>query len=164
MKPLSNSRIFIRPVKKSDLSELQALFVETITSICKSDYSAEQIDAWTGSVKNTQRWVDKLSSQYFLVAQLDNKIAGFASLEGADYLDFLYVHKDHQGQGIATRLYLAIEEEAEKKGAAFLHSDVSITARSFFESRGFKILQPQSHKIGNVEINNYKMAKDAPFR
>lgn len=75
------------------------------------------------------------------------------------YLDFLYVHKDHQRQGIADKLYSEIEKEAIKRGETVLHSDVSETARNIFLKKGFKTIAPQTKIINGVEIKNYKMAK-----
>jgi putative acetyltransferase len=100
-----------------------------------------------------------LTTQYFLVAELENKIVGYASLENNDYLDFLYVHKDYQRQGIADRLYAEIEKEAIKRKATFLRSDVSETARRFFEKKGFKTIAPQTNIIKDVAIINYGMSK-----
>lgn len=156
---MNSSIISIRLSKISDLTEMQKMFLDTISTICKGDYSPEQIKVWTSSIENTQRWTDKLTSQYFLVAELDNKIVGYASLENNDYFDFLYVHKDYQRQGIANRLYSEIEKEAIKRKATVLNSDVSETARRFFEKKGFKIIAPQTNIIKNVEIKNYKMTK-----
>jgi putative acetyltransferase len=156
---MNNSQVSIRLSKLNDLTEMQEMFVDTISIICKDDYSPEQIKVWTSSVENTQRWTDKLTSQYFLIAELDNKIVGYASLENNNYLDFLYVHKDHQRQGIANKLYIEIEKEAIKRKATVLNSDVSETARRFFEKKGFKTITPQTNKIKDVEITNYKMTK-----
>lgn len=155
----NNSEILIRFAKLSDLKEMQIMFVDTITTICKDDYTPEQIKVWISSVENTQRWTNKLTSQYFLIAELDNIIVGYASLEHDNYLDFLYVHKDYQRQGIADRLYSEIEKEAIKRKATVLISDVSETARHFFENKGFKTIAPQTNIINDVEIINYKMKK-----
>lgn len=156
---MNSSKISIRRSKLSDLAEMQKLFVDTISTICKDDYSPEQIKVWTSSVENTQRWTDKLNSQYFLIAELHNKIVGYASLENNDYLDFLYVHKDFQRKGIADKLYSEIEKEAIRRKATVLTSDVSETARLFFEKKGFKTISPQTNIIMNVKIMNYKMTK-----
>ena len=156
---MKSSKISIRLSNLSDLTEMQKMFVDTISTICKDDYSPEQIKVWTSSIENTQRWTDKLTSQYFLIAELDSKIVGYASLENNNYLDFLYVHKDHQRQGIADKLYSEIEKEAIKRKATVLNSDVSETARRFFEKKGFKTITLQTNIIKDVEIRNYKMTK-----
>jgi putative acetyltransferase len=155
-----NTKISIRPALLSDLAEMQTLFVETIETVCKKDYSPEQIKVWTSSIEHTNRWTDKLQKQYFLVAHIEHKIVGYASLQETDYLDILYVHKDFQRQGIADRLYKEIEKEAIIKGSKILSSDVSITAKPFFEKKGFNTVLEQRNIINDVEIINYKMTKD----
>lgn len=156
---MNNTNLSIRLSKPSDLTEMQRLFVETISAICKEDYTQEQIKAWTSSIENTQRWIEKLNSQYFLIAEQGNAIVGYASLENNDYLDFLYVHKDYQRQGIADRLYSEIEKEAIKRKVIDLYSDVSKTAKPFFEKKGFKTLEIQTNIMRGIEIINYKMTK-----
>ena len=59
-------------------------------------------------------------------------------MENNDYIDFLYVHKDYQRHGIADRLYFEIEKEAIKRNATILSSDVSETAKRFFEKKASK--------------------------
>jgi putative acetyltransferase len=156
---MSSKRILIRHAKLSDLVTMHELFVDTIEAVCRYDYLTEQIAVWTSSVKNTKRWTDKLMNQYFLIAEIDSKIVEFASLENSEYLDFLYVHKDYQRQGIADKLYSEILAKAINHGTTTLTSDVSITARPFFEKKGFKILAEQKNYIKGVEVINYRMAK-----
>lgn len=154
------SELSIRLAKLSDLNEIQKMFVDTITTICHKDYSPEQIKIWISSVENTQRWVYKLTSQYFLIAKLENKIVGYASLENNDYFDLLYIHKDYQRQGIANKLYYEIEKEAMKRNITVLSSDVSENAIQFFEKKGFIKIAQQTNIIKNVKIINYKMTKE----
>ena len=52
----------MRLSKFSDLQEMQQMFVDTISTICKDDYSPELIKVGTTSIENTQRWTDKLAS------------------------------------------------------------------------------------------------------
>lgn len=156
---MNSSEITIRLAKISDLTEMQKMFVDTITTICKDDYSPEQIKVWTASIENTQHWTDILTLQYFLVAELDNKIVGYISLDTNDYIDLLYVHKDYQRQGVADKLYFEIEKEAIKNRTSVLRANVSKTARLFFEKKGFIIRKEQTNIRQGVEIINYKMTK-----
>lgn len=152
--------MIIRRASTSDLPALQTLFVETIRNTCKEDYNEEQIECWASSVKNRNRWEEKLTRQYFLVAESDDEILGFASLEDGNTLDFMYVSKDHLRKGVATKLYEYIEMEARKQGAAFLESDASITAKPFFQNLGFSVLKENQNLIDGIEIINYKMRKE----
>lgn len=152
-------QILIRKGLPGDLAELQQLFVDTVSSICKADYNIQQVRAWTSGIENKARWSEIISNQYLLVAQLENKIVGFASLENGNYLDFLYIHKDFQRQGLAYKLYTKIEEEALLQHQTELTSDVSKTARPFFERIGFEVLKEQTVVRQNVELTNFKMRK-----
>lgn len=149
----------LRIADQNDLEEIQTLFVETIKSTCRNDYNKEQIEAWTSSVENKERWKAILKNQYFLLAVIDNKIVGYGSLENGNYLDFMYVHKDYLRQGIANILFEKLKNESIKLGFDKLTSDVSKTARPFFETKGFSVLKENRNVIKGVEIINYHMTQ-----
>lgn len=153
--------IEIRKGTLNDLSEIQTLFADTIKSTCKKDYSKTQIEAWISSIENKERWINKLTKQYFLVAEMNAKIVGFASLESGQYLDFMYVHKDYLRQGIADMLYQELELESRKSGYTKISSDVSITAKPFFEEKGFKVDKENRFSMKGVEIINFRMTKES---
>ena len=141
------------------MKSIQEIFEGTIRSVCRKDYNAEQIDAWAAGARFDDRWLNKLKNQYFIVAEKDDKVVGFASLDLGYYLDFMYVHKDQQGNRIASLLYNAIEKEAIRHGTDILQSDVSKTAQRFFERMGFETVKEQTVFIAGVAINNFRMQK-----
>lgn len=143
----------------SDLEEMQKLYVETIQSVCKNDYNTAQIEAWISGVKNTERWVEVIEKQFVLLAIIENKIAGFGTLKDGNYIDFFYIHKDFQRQGIADKILNELEIEARKHHSKTITSDVSITAKPFFEKKGFVAKAEQKNVRLNVELINYKMEK-----
>lgn len=156
---MDSFKLTIRQGHLNDLTDLQNLFVETISTICKTDYNEEQIKVWTSSVEKKDRWLDILTNQYLLVAEDKEKIIGFCSLDKGNYLDLLYVHKDFQRQGIANKLFVEIENEAKRQGQIILTSDVSKTARPFFEKVGFEIITEQTVEIQGINLTNFKMTK-----
>ena len=143
----------------SDLEEMQKLYVETIQSVCKNDYNTAQIEAWISGVKNTERWVEVIEKQFVLLAIIENKIVGFGTLKDGNYIDFFYIHKDFQRQGIADKLLAELELEAQKQHSKMITSDISITAKPFFEKKGFVAKAEQKNVRLNVELINYKMEK-----
>jgi putative acetyltransferase len=152
-------QITIRKGLPSDLPVLQQLFADTISKVCSSDYDTQQIQVWTSSIEDKKRWSIMISNQFVLVAQLEKKVLGFATLDNGNYIDFLYVHKDYQRQGLAYQLYTDIENEAIRQKQTELTSDVSKTARPFFEKVGFEVINEQTVVRQNVELTNYKMKK-----
>lgn len=143
----------------SDLNEMQRLYVETIRTVCSKDYNQEQIDVWTASVQNQERWNAILKDQIVIIAEKNNKITGFGTLRDNDYIDLFYIHKDFQRVGIGNSILSQIEVQAKKSRNNILTSDVSITAKSFFEKMGFTVIKEQKNGRGDVMLTNYKMEK-----
>lgn len=150
----------LRNGKLEDLTELQQLFVDTVKAICRNDYNAEQIKVWTSGVENIERWERILKTQYVLVAEKENKIVGFATLENGNYIDLFYVHKDFERKGIAKKLYKKIEAETRRQQQTKLTSDVSKTAKPFFKHIGFEEIKEQKIIRKDVELINFKMIKE----
>jgi len=156
-------KITIEDAVLEDIKEIQQLFFDTIKSVCKNDYTNEQINAWSTAKNDDQKWKDKILNQYFLIAREGSKIIGFGSLENNEYLDLLYVHKDYQKKGVAKKLLSYLEKKAEINRTEKLTSDVSTTAKSFFEKNGYKVIKEQKNEINNVVLANFKMIKKVGF-
>ncbi|MEL6559248.1 MAG: GNAT family N-acetyltransferase [Bacteroidota bacterium] len=151
--------MMIRRAKPDDLEAILKVFEETIRSTCQHDYTLEQINVWVSSIDDQEKWKNRIANQFFLVAELENKIAGFTSLEG-DYIDLLYVSNKFLRKGIANRLFEKLKGEALKNGKTKLASDVSITAYPFFEKMGFKMIRKNHFDLKEVNISNYRMELD----
>lgn len=158
--PLLQDLLTLRQAALTDLDEIKELFTATITTVCTNDYTPEQIAVWASTVENSHRWYDAVAGQLFLLAEMDDKIVGFASLDNNTYIDFMYVHKDYQRQGIAETLMEELENEARDLGVTAITSDVSKTAKPFFEKIGFVVITEQLNLRKGVEIVNYKMRKE----
>jgi len=155
-----NEKIQIKIAIKENISEISSLFYNTIQNINIKDYSREKVDCWTAKAFDKEKWSDKIKNQYFLLAMLDEKVVGFSSLEKDGYLDYLFVHKDYQRQGIASKLMTSILDKANEQKNIFIYSDVSITAKDFFLNNGFLVEKEQRKNLENLYLTNYKMIKD----
>ncbi|WP_029271911.1 GNAT family N-acetyltransferase [Flavobacterium sp. KJJ] len=144
----------------SDLSEMQEMYIETIKWVCKNDYTPLQIDAWVSGLNNTERWLKVIHNQFVLLALIENKIVGYGTLKDGNYIDFFCVHKNYQRQGIADEIFIKLELEAKKENSKTMTADVSITAKPFFEKKGFIIKGEQKNIRLGIELINYKMEKE----
>jgi putative acetyltransferase len=72
----------------------------------------------------------------------------------------MFVHKDYQGQGIANQLLSELERKAIEQNNREIYSEVSITAKTFFEERGFFVKRKQLKKSRERELENYYMTKE----
>lgn len=148
--------MIIRKYKSSDCKSLAELFYNTVHSVNSKDYSPEQLNAWASGRVDLTGW-DKTFSEHYTVAAVENDIiAGFGDIDNNGYLDKLFVHKDYQHKGIAT----AICNELEKYSYnGKITSHVSITAKSFFMHRGYKVIKEQQVERKGIKLTNYIMEK-----
>jgi putative acetyltransferase len=159
MNKICNSLI-LRQANSTEIGKITQLFYETIQAVNSRDYPQDEIDDWSSWHTNYDEWNVRMREQYFIVAILDDGIVGFASLATDGYLDVMYVHKDWQGQGIASRLLSELEKKAREQNNREIYSEVSITAKPFFENRGFVVIKKQLKKSRNKELVNYCMVKE----
>ncbi len=152
-------RLEIRRARVDEARSIGILFRDTVRTISRRDYSQAQVDAWAPELVDLDHWVARIRQLYFIVAEQDGEIAGFAGLLGADDLDLLYVSKDHQKQGIASALLRDIEREARSRGARRLSTEASLTARHFMERRGFKVVAQQEVPFNGQRFINFVMEK-----
>lgn len=124
------------------------------------DYTDEQINAWApASSLDINGWQEKWSKLPPFVGLCGNKRVGFAEFESNGHIDCFYVHDDFQGQGVGTYLMQAIEVEAQAKNISRIYAEVSITAKPFFEKKGFIILKQQMVDIRGCQLTNFVMEK-----
>ena len=151
--------MILRAYRPSDLPEILELFYDTVHTVNAGDYTAEQLDAWADGAPDTEEWGRTLSEHTALAAVEDGKLAGFGDMASPGFLDRLYVHRDYQRRGIASALCAALEEAAEGDRMV---THASITARPFFEARGYRVLRAQSVVRHGVPLTNYVMEKRLP--
>lgn len=151
--------MIIRRATLSDTDQISQLFYDTINNINVRDYGSEQIKIWSSAYLKTERWTKSISEQYFIVCEDENMITGFSSITDKGYLDFMYVHKDHQGKGIASAMLSKLELFADSKDLIEIWAHVSITARPFFRSKGFEITKEFITKIEGIEFEDAIMTK-----
>ena len=148
--------------KETDTEEIVSLFYETVHSVNSKDYSQSELDAWAPRDEKESKmksWKKSLGQNITFVAKVDDKVVGFSDLTHNGHLDRLYVHKDYQGQGIATALIDMLESEAKKLNLLEIDTEASITAKSFFEHRGYIIVCSQTVVPKGVKLTNFKMVK-----
>jgi putative acetyltransferase len=154
-----SSSITIRKGIPDDLPEMKQVFTETITTVCCADYTPAQIAVWVAGAEDSDRWQEIMAHQVVRILDDGGKMAGFATLARGSYIDLFYIHKDYQRQGLARRLFAEIEQTAISMDQLRLTSDVSITARPFFERMGFVVLKEQKVMRQGVELTNFRMEK-----
>ena len=150
----------IRAALQSDAVELKKLFQNTVLAINRRDYSQAEVEDWASCGDDLSNIEDMIKTHYFIVAvNQQAEIVGFSSITPQGYLHSMFVHKDFQGEGIATMLLNEIEQYAIANGIIRITSEVSLTARPFFEKKGYIVEEEQKRKANQLSLTNFWMAK-----
>jgi len=135
---------------------LAELFYNTVHKVNAKDYTKEQLDVWANGNIDLEKWNKSFEEHYSLVA-IDNKIIiGFGDIDKTGYLDRLFVHSDYQRKGIATAICNQLEQAVQ--GSIITHA--SITAKPFFEKRGYRVIKEQQVERQGIFLTNFIMEKE----
>ena len=153
----------IRAYRREDIKEIAELFYNTVHTVNAADYTEEQLDAWADGNIDTAAWDRSFREHRTLVAVMTSdpgngaeQIVGFADMDGTGYLDRLYVHKDFQRRRIASALCDRLEQAADVE---MFTTHASVTAKPFFEKRGYQVVQEQQVERKGILLTNYVMKK-----
>lgn len=145
----------IRKYQPSDCKSLADLFYHTVHTVNAKDYTKEQLQVWATGQVDLENWDQSLQEHFSVVAVENENILGFGDIDKTGYLDRLYVHKDYQGKGIATAICNQLEQAVQ--GSIITHA--SITARPFFEKRGYQVIKEQQVERQGIFLTNFVMEK-----
>lgn len=155
----SATALLIRPYVSSDAAATLEVFFAAIRGTASADYTAEQIHAWASPHIDLAGWGARREARSTTVATLDDVVVGFSDIDPSGYIDMLFVDPTHGRTGVATALLGWVVEEAERLGVGSLTTYASITARPFFEAKGF-IVEDERHPVLNgVVLTNYAMGR-----
>ena len=147
-------------LEEKDIPEMQHLFRSTVLNVNLRDYTKGEVADWASCGDDLLHWKELLSQHHFIGAfdEQDN-MAGFSSMNKEGYLHSMFVHKDMQGRGVATQLLSEVEKMAKAYGVTEITSEISLTAKSFFEQKGYKVVKSQKCRANQLELTNFVMCK-----
>ncbi len=151
--------ITIRDFQEEDAPTLWALFFNTVRNVNRRDYTEQQVKAWAQEGFDSQLWLKKMISIQPFVAELDDVIVGYSDVQPSGLVDHFFCHHEYQGQGVGRALMTHVIRQAEAKGRDRIYSEVSITARPFYERMGFTVVNEQQIEVRGATLTNYVMER-----
>lgn len=148
--------MLVREYRISDCKEITELFYNTVHTVNSKDYTKEQLDVWAPRQANSEKLNQTLQKNYSIVVIENEIIVGFGDIDKTGYLDHLFVHADYQGKGIATAICNQLEQTVQ--GDIITHA--SITAKPFFEKRGYTVVKEQQVERQGIFLTNFCMKKN----
>ncbi len=154
--------LHIRGYRSVEFREIADLFHAAVHAVNTDLYSREQQLAWSSTPPNYLDWRAKLKACRPFVAVRGRVIVGFVQMGSDGYIDCLYVHPDHQRQGIATALVQhAIAANEGRIDVLLVHA--SLMAKPLFEKLGFEDIRKNSIELRGQILTNYTMVRRVVF-
>jgi putative acetyltransferase len=152
--------IQIRSYVDDDAAPTLATFLAAVTVTAASDYSPEQVAAWSApKERRLDQWNQRLAERGTIVATIAGELAGYSDVSDEGHIDMMFVNPQFGRRSVASNLLAEVERRALAHGATTLWTDVSITARPFFERHGFTAVAEQHPVTRGVSMTNYRMCK-----
>lgn len=148
-------------IKAYDPTDAQAtieIFLRAIREVASKDYTPAQIAAWA-KVDDAEVWGQWRASRPTWLAMNGSVPIGFADLKSDGCLDMMFVDPDHQGKGVAGLLLATVEAAARNQSLQRIFTEASLTARPFFERRGFVVVAAQQVEKRGQILANFLMEK-----
>lgn len=145
----------LREYRPADCKEITELFYHTVHTVNAKDYTREQLHVWATGQVDLDKWNQSFQDHYTIVAVENDVLVGFGDIDSTGYLDRLFVHADHQRKGIAA----AICDRLEQAVPGTITTHASITAKPFFEKRGYKVVKEQQVERQGIALTNFVMKK-----
>ncbi len=157
---MERERFSLRHATPEDIPVLKTLFTDTVLHTNRKDYTQEEVEDWAACADKPGHWKELIATHHFTLAEKSpGHTVGFAAIRPDGYLNSMFVHHDFQRQGIASLLLEDMEKYARLQGVSYITSEVSLTARPFFESKGYTIVEKQQRKAMLRLLTNFKMKK-----
>jgi putative acetyltransferase len=155
---VSKRLLSLRDYVAADCDATIAIFLSAIREVASKDYTPDEIAAWA-QVEDRDAWAKRRASRPSWVVECDGIVVGFSDLEPDGHLDMMFVHPAYQGVGAASLLLAGVEDEARRQGIGRIFTEASLTARPFFERRGFTVIARQTVEKRGQTLTNFRMEK-----
>ena len=151
--------IDVRPFRADDLLAMLEVRRDSIANVAARDYAPSQITEWAGKSSTSESQLERFTKSLTWVAVIDEKIVGYSNLDADGHVDTMFVHSSVLRRGVATALLQAVEDAALAAGLSRLYSEISFTARPFFEKNGFRICDGEQVTFDDGSDYGFRMEK-----
>ena len=148
----------IKAYEPADAQATIEIFLRAVREVASKDYNPAQIAAWA-KVDDIDVWAQWRASRPTWLVMNGSVAIGFADLKADGCLDMMFVHPDHQGKGVASLLLTTVEAAARNQELPRIFTEASLTARPFFERRGFVVVAEQQVEKRGQTLANFRMEK-----
>lgn len=152
-------RLTLRDYRDEDLASVVALFTAAVHQGTADHYDDAQRAAWAPRPPDLERWRQRLAADQVVLAEAGDDLGGFIGYRDDGYIEFLFTAPSQLRQGVASRLYAAVEARLRTQGATALFTEASRAARPFFLRQGFVVEAEEQVGRNGVTLQRFRMRK-----
>ena len=146
----------IRPFQTADEPKLADLYEATVRRWAPALYSADQVEAWAISARDSNRFHSMLTeAQSFVAIDSLNQPLGFTGVDQDGRIASLYVAADSTRMGIGSSLLRHVIDHASKMKLPSLWSEASSLSRELFQRHDFVVENAEYVVLNNVEFKRW---------
>jgi len=149
----------MRAFKPVDAERVAAVLKDAVRQIGPQVYTPEQVEAWARNPIDMEDFRTRLSRGHTLVVEEGGRIIAFGQLEPANHLAFIYTEAKYSRNGIGSWIYDQLELSAREQKAVSIHTEASRISRTFFERKGYRVVEVEMVVHFGVSIERFRMEK-----
>ncbi|WP_298543235.1 GNAT family N-acetyltransferase [uncultured Aquimarina sp.] len=144
----------------SDLPLMQRLFYQTVTIYGSKIFTKEEVKIFSRLALDKKHWIQKFTEDFVYNAKLNGEVVGSFALSKDGVIEYIFVHQNYQGRGIAKELYKTLESVAEDANMGILTTRINMSTKDFFKKNGFEIIKNIEKVAGGEDVVTYNGVKN----
>jgi tetratricopeptide (TPR) repeat protein len=156
---------FLRRAFGNDAPGIHEAHMKSIQELCAKDHSPEEIRAWGHRPYNESQRLWGIRNEWVWVVEEAGSIEGYAHLRVSEkngitsgYVFGFYLTPKAIGRSLGHSLFATLHEVLVSQDASYVTLDSTITAKAFYEKRGFVAEGPEKTvEIAGTPVRCYPM-------
>jgi len=132
--------VLVRPAVEADASAATEVLRRSISVLCVADHHNDpvRLQSWlkNKTVANVAAWIGS-PINYCVTATKGDAVCGFGAMTLEGEIMLCYVDPAARFCGVSAAMLDALERKARVLGLAEVHLNATVTARRFYEERGY---------------------------
>jgi putative acetyltransferase len=154
------SQFAIRRFVPDDTQALCEIYYRSVHEVAIAKYDAAQVQAWAPKIPDAITWLPRLNEyDTFVATNEPGDVVGWIAMTPTGYVDMLFCLPEAIGRGVATKLYLSVEEAARERRLQELSAHASLLAQPFFAKHGWIVDNHEVVERNGVAIPRAAMSK-----
>ena len=148
--------MYVRRAEHRDAAGIIRAHVRSIREICRSDYSEEQVQLWSGRDFKESVWHMTIDQELVWVVADGADVYGFGHLSIQDsqvaVLEGLYLAPEATGQGLGAEIVRAMYSELARQSVMLVTLQSTLTAVGFYQRMGFRKVRETKVDLGGLDL------------